>query len=64
MPKHMLHLLQDTHELPADSIVFLSAEKRDWLAGRYVSCNWDLEEFMRKKEDIVQGDLLKVKLQV
>ncbi|KAJ5490111.1 Short-chain dehydrogenase/reductase SDR [Penicillium expansum] len=33
-----------------------------WLAGRYLSATWDVAELMARKEEIVQGDKLKVKL--
>ncbi|KAK5011415.1 hypothetical protein LTR28_003336 [Elasticomyces elasticus] len=33
MPKEMHHVLVDTPQLSADSIVWLTKEKRDWLAG-------------------------------
>jgi hypothetical protein len=52
----------DTAELSADTIVFLVREKRDWLAGRYVNCTWDMPELMAQKEEIVNGDKLKVRL--
>ncbi|KAI9686058.1 MAG: hypothetical protein M1822_004041 [Bathelium mastoideum] len=49
----------DTAELTGDSLVYLTSEKRDWLAGRYINCTWDLPELMRKQEEIVKGDKLK-----
>ncbi|KAK4992702.1 hypothetical protein LTR66_006213 [Elasticomyces elasticus] len=64
MPKEMHHVLVDTPQLSADSIVWLTKEKRDWLAGRYVSCTWDMEQLLEKKEQILKGDLLKVRMAV
>ena len=64
MPKEKHSILTDTPELGAHTMVFLTAEKRDWLAGRYISCNWDMEAFLKKKEEVVEGDMLKVKLVV
>lgn len=52
----------ETPELSADSLVFLTKEKREWLAGRYVNVTWDLPELMAKEDDIVKGNKLKVKL--
>lgn len=49
-------------EIAGDTIAWLAREKRDWLGGRYVSCPWDMEEFMGKKEEIVEGDKLKMKM--
>ncbi|RSL83790.1 hypothetical protein CEP51_004313 [Fusarium floridanum] len=54
----------DKPELAGDSIVYLTSEKRDWLAGRYINLTWDLPELMGKKEWIVANDKLKVKLSV
>jgi len=55
--------LNDTPEIAADTIVFLISQKRDWLAGRYISCCWDMPEFMGKKDEVVKGDKLKIRLQ-
>ena len=57
-------LFHDKVELSADTLVYLTKERREWLAGRYVSVAWDMEEFLGKKEDIVARDLLKVRLRV
>lgn len=43
-------------------MVFLTQEKREWLAGRYVSCKWDMDQFLAKKGEIVKGDKLKMRL--
>ncbi|KAB2569278.1 Short chain dehydrogenase andI [Lasiodiplodia theobromae] len=56
--------LTDSIELPADSIVFLVQERREWLAGRYVSCTWDMEDLLAKQTSIVEQDLLKVRMAV
>lgn len=64
MPEASHHMLQDKPAMAADTFVWLTAERRDWLAGRYVSCNWDMKEFGDMKEKIVKGDLLKVRLDV
>ncbi|KAI1661078.1 NAD(P)-binding protein [Daldinia decipiens] len=52
----------ETSELSADSLVYLTSERRDWLAGRYINVTWDLPELMEKKDEIVKGDKLKVRL--
>jgi hypothetical protein len=52
----------ETPELSADTLVFLTSEKREWLSGRYINCTWDMEEVVAKKDEIVKGDKLKVKL--
>ena len=57
-------VLVDTPELAGDTIVWLAAGRKTWLTGRYVSCNWDMEELERKRDEIVKGDLLKFRLAV
>ncbi|KAI9881749.1 MAG: hypothetical protein M1823_006540 [Watsoniomyces obsoletus] len=64
MPKSMHFVLEDQPELAGDTLVWLTKEKRDWLADRYVSVGWDMEELLAKKNRIVSRDLLKLKLQV
>lgn len=58
----LLALFVDKPELAADTIAFLTDERRDWLAGRYISCNWDMSEFLARREEIVEKDLLKFKM--
>jgi NAD(P)-dependent dehydrogenase (short-subunit alcohol dehydrogenase family) len=57
-----LIVFTETAELSADTIVYLVREKRDWLAGRYVNCTWDMPDLMAQKDEIVKGDKLKVRL--
>lgn len=64
MPDHIHEYLVDTAELAGDTFMWLGAERREWLGGRYVSAAWDLEELESKKEDILKGDLLKVRMAV
>jgi NAD(P)-dependent dehydrogenase (short-subunit alcohol dehydrogenase family) len=64
MPAYTHTILVDQPELAGDTLAFLAAERRDWLAGRYVSVNWDMGEFLAKAEEIVRGDLLKVRMAV
>ncbi|KAK6338421.1 hypothetical protein TWF730_002483 [Orbilia blumenaviensis] len=64
MPEYMHELLVDTPQLPADTMVWLGSERREWLAGRFVCTNWDIEELEGKKRDIEDGDLLKFRLVV
>lgn len=44
--------------------VWLSKEARPWINGRYVGVNWDMEELEAKKDEIVEGELLKFKMAV
>ena len=62
LPKYTHCLLKDVPELAADTIVWLTGQRKDWLAGRYVSVNWDMEEFEKMREKVVKEDLLKVKI--
>ncbi|KAK3360518.1 short-chain dehydrogenase [Lasiosphaeria hispida] len=61
LPGPLHGILTDTVELGADTLVFLTSKKRDWLAGRYVSANSDMPELMAREGEIVKGDLLKFK---
>ena len=64
MPKDAHHLLKDQPQLAADSVVWLTGEKREWLAGRYVSVTWNMKELLEKKDEIIKADLLKVRMAV
>ena len=62
MPLDRKGVLTDTPQLAADTMVWLARERRDWLAGRFVSSSWDMEEFEGKKEDILERNLLKFRV--
>jgi len=64
LPEEYHSIFVDTPELAADFIVWLSKDKKAWLSGRYVSCNWDVTELEAKEEEIVEGDKLKVRMVV
>lgn len=64
MPSVVRQKLVDTPELMADTVVFLTQERREWLRGRYLSCNWDMDDFMAMKEDIIREDKLKIRMVV
>jgi NAD(P)-dependent dehydrogenase (short-subunit alcohol dehydrogenase family) len=64
MPEEMHGVLNDTVELAGNTFVWLTKERRGWLAGRYVSCNWDVEELEAKNDSILKGELLKVRMAV
>ncbi|ORY06381.1 hypothetical protein BCR34DRAFT_34565 [Clohesyomyces aquaticus] len=57
-------LLSDDPGLAGAFCVWLVKEKREWLSGRYVACNWDVEELEGKRKEIVERDLLKFRMQV
>lgn len=62
MPKDSHGVLIDTPELAADTVSWLTQERREWIAGRYVSVCWDMSEFVGKKDEIVEGDKLKMRI--
>ncbi|KAI9660433.1 MAG: hypothetical protein M1821_009783 [Bathelium mastoideum] len=65
MPAEMgPRLLTDQAELPGETVPWLTHEKRDWLAGRYISATWDMSDLERRKDEIIKGDLLKVRMAV
>ena len=64
MPKETHGILTDKPEVAGHTIVWLTQRKQEWLAGRYVSCTWDMGELFGMKEEVVKGDLLKVRMAV
>ncbi|OJJ51217.1 hypothetical protein ASPZODRAFT_12056 [Penicilliopsis zonata CBS 506.65] len=60
-PKEFLQYLTDDAELCGAFCVWVTRDPRrlNWLNGRLVSAKWDPDELLAKKEDIIQGDLLK-----
>jgi len=57
-------VLIDTPELSAGFVVWLTKGARTWLNGRYLAATWDVAELEAKKEEILEGDKLKVRLVV
>jgi len=56
---------QDSVELPAAVFLHLASGKAEYLNGRYVSVNWDLEEVESKwKDKIISGHELVAKLSI
>lgn len=45
-------------------LLWLVKERREWLSGRYLSADWDVEELEGKKDAIVKGDQLKMRMMV
>ncbi|OCT48095.1 Oxidoreductase UcpA [Cladophialophora carrionii] len=64
MPDFVKVNLIDTPELMADSVVYLTQKRREWLRGRYVSCNWDMPELLAMQDEIVEKDKLKMRMVV
>lgn len=62
MPEWMHHVLIDTPELPAHTMVWLCKENRDWLSGRWIAANWNMEELEARKSEILEKNLLKFRM--
>ncbi|KDQ53607.1 hypothetical protein JAAARDRAFT_39294 [Jaapia argillacea MUCL 33604] len=60
----ILPFLNDKVELASHTIVRLSSGSEDWLSGRYISSNWDLDELAQRRREIEEDDLLKNRLDV
>lgn len=58
MPEEMHTYLVDKPELAAGFIVWLCSGKADWAKGRYLSSNWDVNELLQMKDQIIKDDLL------
>ncbi|KAJ7179651.1 NAD-P-binding protein [Mycena filopes] len=57
--------LIDTIQLPAATCLRLTSGREDWLSGRYVSANWELDEVEASwKEKIIEQDALVNRLHV
>ncbi|KAK9244007.1 hypothetical protein V1506DRAFT_477467 [Lipomyces tetrasporus] len=52
----------DTPELCANTLVFLTSEKRAWVGGRYINVTWDMPQLAAKQQEIVNEDKLKLTL--
>ncbi|ETI29036.1 hypothetical protein G647_01489 [Cladophialophora carrionii CBS 160.54] len=52
----------DKPTLPGGFAVWLLSPKAKFLNGRYVHANWDVEEMMQREKEIVDKNLLRVKL--
>ncbi|KAK3304951.1 uncharacterized protein B0T15DRAFT_437724 [Chaetomium strumarium] len=65
IPEQLREIVIDTTpDLAADAMVWLAKERREWLAGRYFECNWDVKDLEDRKNEIVDKDLLKFRLRI
>ncbi|XXH02949.1 hypothetical protein Hte_009339 [Hypoxylon texense] len=62
LPEQTQAWLKCTPALSGDTIAFLTSQRQEWLAGRYLSAMWDMAEFFDKKEEIIEKDSLKMKM--
>lgn len=44
--------------------MWLTKGGRTWLNGRYLSANWDVDELEAKKDEIIEGNKLKMRMVV
>ncbi|TNY20197.1 putative oxidoreductase [Rhodotorula diobovata] len=59
MPPDTHGLLTDKAELAGGFSVWLATQsKADFLRGRYVSANWDVNELVKKAPEVIERDLL------
>jgi NAD(P)-dependent dehydrogenase (short-subunit alcohol dehydrogenase family) len=58
MPMELHTNLVDEPDLAAGFTVWLCSGRADWAKGRYLSSNWDVDELMQLKDQIVKDDLL------
>lgn len=61
-PEELRNKLPHKPEIAGDTIAWLAGERREWLGGRYVSCPWDMEELMARKDEIVADGKLKLRM--
>ncbi|KAB8274363.1 hypothetical protein BDV30DRAFT_248544 [Aspergillus minisclerotigenes] len=64
LPEQIHMALTETPELCADTLVFLTEKRREWLAARYISVTWDMEELLQREDEIVREDKLKVRIRI
>ena len=61
-PEAVRNAFPNRPEVAGDTIVWLTAERREWLGGRYLDCPWDMNELLAKKDEIVAEDKLKMRM--
>jgi NAD(P)-dependent dehydrogenase (short-subunit alcohol dehydrogenase family) len=61
VPKPFLVYANDKAILSGGVSLWLSHDKADFLKGRFLNVNWDVEELVQHKEEIERKDLLKSK---
>jgi len=61
-PEAVRNALPRHPDIAGDTIAWLASERREWLGGRYVSCPWDMEELITKKDEIIEQEKLKLRV--
>ncbi|CAJ0553078.1 Ff.00g115900.m01.CDS01 [Fusarium sp. VM40] len=62
VPEAVRNALPHQPDIAGDTIAWLASERREWLGGRYVSCPWDMEELVARKDEIIEKDKLKLRM--
>ncbi|GJE98180.1 SDR family oxidoreductase [Phanerochaete sordida] len=64
MPPEIVNapIWHDKPALPAHTLLWLVNERREWLSGRYLDCRWDVEALLAKKQEVIDGEMLKFKM--
>lgn len=61
-PEEIRDRLPHSPDIAGDTIAWLARARRQWLAGRYTSCPWDMQELAQRQTEVVAGDKLKVRM--
>jgi len=67
MPPGSVQVAIDSPDIAGGLAVWFASElnpgiDRAWLGGRYISANWDVNELLERKDEILQKDLFKLRL--
>ncbi|KAI2605589.1 NAD(P)-binding protein [Hypoxylon sp. NC1633] len=62
LPEKTQAWLKCAPALSGDTIAFLTSGRQEWLAGRYISAMWSMDEFFSKKDEIIKKDALKMRM--
>jgi hypothetical protein len=68
MPPGSVQAAIDSPNLGAGLAVWFASELNDssidtaWMGGRYISANWDVNELLERKDEIIQKDLFRMRL--
>ena len=57
-------VLTDSIELAGSISVWLTKNRPEWLSGRYMSVNWDIDEIVERKDEILAEDKFKFRMAV
>ncbi|KAF7187069.1 Short chain dehydrogenase citE [Pseudocercospora fuligena] len=61
---HLIPMLKDDVRLCAGVCSWLGATRPQWLSGRYMAVNWDVDELFAMRDEIVNKDKLKFRMVV